>query len=146
MQTLRRNESLESRFPPPPADAERLDFELDGLHDVRSLITSTGAAAGLPESRGGDLVVAASELAANSVLHAGGHGTARVWIEADAIVVEVRDEGVIENPERLGRRQPDPSEAGGRGLWIARQLCDGVAIRSGTEGTRVRLRMALNPN
>ncbi len=146
MQTLRPNESLESRFPPPPADAERLDFEVDGLHDVRSMITSTGIAAGLSESRGGDLVVAASELAANSVLHAGGHGIARVWSEDGAIVVEVRDEGVIENPEQLGRHEPDPSGAGGRGLWIARQLCDEVAIRSGTDGTRVRLRMALNPN
>jgi anti-sigma regulatory factor (Ser/Thr protein kinase) len=127
-------------------DAERLDFELDGLHDVRSLVGLTGTAAGLPRGRGGDLVVAASELAANSVLHAGGHGTARVWIEDGTIVVEVRDEGVIEHPERLGHHRPDPTEEGGRGLWIANQLCDEVAIRSGTDGTRVRLRMALAPN
>lgn len=146
MQTLRRHESLESRFPPPPADAECLEFELDGLHDVRAMIAATGAGAGLPGNRSGDLVLAASELAANSVLHAGGHGTARVWVEDSGVVVEVRDEGVIENPERLGRRQPDTTEESGRGLWIANQLCDGVEIRSGTEGTRVRLRMALDPN
>jgi anti-sigma regulatory factor (Ser/Thr protein kinase) len=146
MQTLHRNESLESRFPPPPADAEQLDFEVDGLHDVRSLVALAGSAAGLTRGRSGDLIVAASELAANSVRHAGGHGTARVWIDGGAIAVEVRDAGVIENPERLDRRPPAPTAEGGRGLWIANQLCDEVAIRSGVDGTRVRLRMALDPS
>jgi anti-sigma regulatory factor (Ser/Thr protein kinase) len=146
MQTLRRDESPERRFTPPPADAERLDFELDGLHDVRALVAGTGEGAGLPGGRSSDLVAAASELAANSVLYAGGHGTARVWVEGGAIVVEVRDEGMIEHPEELGHRPPEKTAEGGRGLWIANQLCDEVAIRSGADGTRVRLRMQLDPN
>ena len=50
---------------------------------------------------------------------------------------------MIADPSRLGRHRPDPTEEGGRGLWIANQLCDDVDIASGAEGTRVRLRMAL---
>jgi anti-sigma regulatory factor (Ser/Thr protein kinase) len=124
-------------------DAERLDFELDGLHEVRSLVSLIGTAAGLSGRRTGDFVLAASELAANSVLHGGGGGTAHVWSDGEVLLVEVRDEGLIAEPARLGRRQPDPTAEGGRGLWIANQLCDDVAITSGVEGTRVRLRMAL---
>jgi anti-sigma regulatory factor (Ser/Thr protein kinase) len=143
MQTLRFHESRQSPLPPPPAEAERLDFELDGLHDVRSLVSLVGTAAGLTGRRTGDLVLASSELAANSVLHGGGGGTAYIWSDEDVLLVEVRDGGVIEEPSRLGRRRPDPSEESGRGLWIANQLCDDVAITSGVEGTRVRVRMAL---
>jgi anti-sigma regulatory factor (Ser/Thr protein kinase) len=145
MQTLRFTSRQQSPLPPPPAEAERLDFELDGLHEVRSLVSLVGTAAGLTGRRAGDLVIAASELAANSVLHGGGGGTAYIWSDEGVLLVEVRDEGVIEEPSRLGRRQPEPSEESG-GLWIANQLCDDVAIASGVEGTRVRLSMVLSDN
>jgi anti-sigma regulatory factor (Ser/Thr protein kinase) len=34
---------------------------------------------------------------------------------------------------------PPLSDEGGRGLWLANQLCDLVQIRSGENGTVVRL-------
>ena len=37
------------------------------------------------------------------------------------------------------RLRPDISQEGGRGLWLANQLCDLVKIRSGERGTVVRL-------
>jgi len=52
-------------------------------------------------------------------------------------------------PERALRRdedghlEPSQAEKGGRGLWLARQLCDLVEVRSSDSGTAVRLRVAL---
>jgi anti-sigma regulatory factor (Ser/Thr protein kinase) len=87
-----------------------------------------------------DLVTATSELAANSVMHGGGSGTLRLWFENGALLAEVEDRGRIEEP-LVGRLRPDISQEGGRGLWLANQLCDLVQIRSGAGGTTVRLHL-----
>jgi anti-sigma regulatory factor (Ser/Thr protein kinase) len=97
----------------------------------------------LSPARTTDLVLAASELAANSVRHGGGHGTARFWREPGALVVEVADGGRVEQP-LVGRVEPAPIQEGGRGLWMANQLCDLVRIRSAEAGTAVRLHMGLS--
>ena len=66
----------------------------------------------------------------------------RVWAEDGSLVCEVTDEGVIADP-LVGRRRPVLDRAGGRGLWIANQLCDLVQVRSGAAGTTVRLHARL---
>jgi anti-sigma regulatory factor (Ser/Thr protein kinase) len=139
MQTIRKD-GLRAGFPLAPLHAERLDFGLDDLHDIRSLVATGAAAGGLEPSRISDLVVAASELAANSILHGGGHGLATVWDEGGSVFVEVADAGTIVDP-KVGQVRPDPSAEHGRGLYIANQLCDEVAIDSSSSGTRIRLRM-----
>src|SRR6185312_2844276 len=139
MQTIR-DERLRTRFPLAPLHAERLEFGLDDLHDVRSLVASGASAGGLQPTRAGDLVVAASELAANSILHGGGRGLATVWHDGGSVFVEVADAGTIVDP-KVGQVRPDPSAEYGRGLYIANQLCDQVAIDSGPTGNRIRLRM-----
>ncbi len=131
-----------TQIPLPPAAARRLEFGLDDLHDLRAEVAATATAAGLTEPRVGDLVVAASELAANSVLHGGGRGLATIWGDHGAAYVEVADAGTITDPN-VGRDLPDPSQEHGRGLYIANQLCDVVSIESGDSGTRVRLRMEI---
>jgi anti-sigma regulatory factor (Ser/Thr protein kinase) len=127
---------------PPPDGATALEFAHGGLSSVRELVGRESAAASLPAERGSDLVVAVSELAANSVLHGGGHGTVHVWREPGALLVEVRDRGTIEQP-LVGRLRPGLEQEGGRGLWMVNQLCDLVQIRSGPDGSGVRLRMSL---
>jgi anti-sigma regulatory factor (Ser/Thr protein kinase) len=139
MQTIRKT-GLHAGFPLAPLHAERLDFGLDDLHDIRSLVAGTAAAGGLGSGRVSDLVVAASELAANSILHGGGHGLATVWEEGGSVFVEVADAGTIVD-QNVGQVRPDPSAESGRGLYIANQLCDEVAIDSSPTGTRIRLRM-----
>jgi anti-sigma regulatory factor (Ser/Thr protein kinase) len=139
MQAIR-GEELRAGFPLAPLHAERLDFGLDDLHDVRSLVAAGAAAGGLEPARASDLVVAASELAANSILHGGGRGLATVWEVAEAVFVEVADAGTIVDPT-VGKVRPDPTAEYGRGLYIANQLCDQVAIDSTETGTRIRLRM-----
>jgi anti-sigma regulatory factor (Ser/Thr protein kinase) len=141
MQTMR-SSGPRASIPLPPLAAERLEFGLDDLHDVRARVAATATAAGLAPSRVSDLVVASSELAANSVLHGGGRGLATIWGDHGAVYVEVADAGTITDPN-VGRERPDPAQEHGRGLYIANQLCDSVAIESGETGTRVRLRMEL---
>jgi len=127
-------------IPLPPLEAGRLEFGLDDLHDLRGRVAATATAAGLATSRVTDLVVAASELAANSVLYGGGRGLATIWGEDGAVFVEVADAGTITDPA-VGLRRPDPTAQNGRGLYIANQLCDQVSIDSTPTGTRIRLRM-----
>jgi anti-sigma regulatory factor (Ser/Thr protein kinase) len=131
---------FEGRLPAPPPSSRTLRFDRDGLARVRELIAEEAGKASLAGERGGDIVVAASELAANSILHGGGHGTVYAWREPGAFLVEVHDRGTIEKP-LAGRLRPGIAQVGGRGLWIVNQLCDLVQIRSDAEGTSVRLRM-----
>jgi anti-sigma regulatory factor (Ser/Thr protein kinase) len=129
-------------FPVPPPQSERFEFDRTGLFDVRQRVEWAAKSAGLPAESATDLVVAASELAANSIVHGGGSGTLRVWREGDRLLVEVEDRGRIEEP-LTGRVRPRPTDVGGRGLWLANQFCDLVQIRSGSAGTTVRLRKAV---
>ena len=139
MQTIR-GEGLRADFPLAPLHAERLEFGLDDLHDIRSLVATGASAGGLEPARVSDLVVAASELAANSILHGGGRGLATVWDDGGSVFVEVADAGTIVDP-MVGQVRPDPAAENGRGLYIANQLCDEVSIDSSPTGTRIRLRM-----
>ena len=84
---------------------------------------------------------AASELAANSVAHAGGVGWLRVWRGDGHLFVDVSDRGHLTEP-LLGRIRPSAEQERGRGLWLANQLCDLVQVRSSAGGTTVRLRAA----
>ncbi len=141
MQTLR-SEALRAGFPLPPPKADRLEFGLDDLHEVRRLVAASAEEGGLSSPRTADLVVSASELAANSILHGGGAGLVSVWEADRAVLVEVADAGTITDPN-VGKVLPDPSADHGRGLYIADQLCDALSIDSGPSGTRVRLRMEI---
>jgi len=141
MQATRPND-LGASLPLPPLRASRIEFGLDDLHDLRAQVAATATAVGLTPPRVSDLVVAASELAANSVLHGGGRGLATIWGGDAAAFVEVADAGRITDPE-VGTRRPDPAVEHGRGLYIANQLCDEVTIESGESGTRVRLRVGV---
>jgi anti-sigma regulatory factor (Ser/Thr protein kinase) len=129
-------------FPPHPGRGPGFAFDRTGLFDVRQRVGWAARRAGMPESSTRDLIVAASELATNSIVHGGGSGVLRVWFEADRILVEVEDGGQIADP-LAGRIKPEPMQVGGRGLWLANQLCDLVQIRSRRGRTVVRLQMAL---
>jgi anti-sigma regulatory factor (Ser/Thr protein kinase) len=122
---------------PEHVDVE-LDFDLSMLSDVRAVVGLHAAALGLDAERVDGLVLAASEIATNSVIYGGGRGHMRCWSDDTGFVCELRDAGRLE-PALAGRIRPEPGQASGYGLWLARQLCDRVQIRSGDEGTVVRL-------
>ena len=121
-----------------PGQVKELEFDGRSLVGVRRLVARIAAAAGLDEAPLRDLVLAADELAANSVRHGGGSGTLRAWVDRDTVICEVTDRGHIVDP-LVGRRRPRPTDIGGRGLWMANQLCDLVQIRSMPGKTVIRL-------
>jgi anti-sigma regulatory factor (Ser/Thr protein kinase) len=129
-------------LPPPAAAPETLGFGLGELGQVRERVAGAATRAGMDRRAIADLVTAASELAANSVMHGGGSGTLRIWCDDGTLLTEVEDRGRIEDP-LVGRVRPGISQEGGRGLWLANQLCDLVQIRSGQGGTVVRLHVSI---
>jgi anti-sigma regulatory factor (Ser/Thr protein kinase) len=132
---------FDAPLPAPAAPAALTGFDAHSLDEVRSTVADWASRAGLAQLRTGDLVLAVNEAAANSVLHGGGHGVLRAWSESGSLVCEVRDRGLIADP-LVGRRRPAPDATGGRGVWIVHQACDLVQLRSGADGTVVRMHMA----
>jgi anti-sigma regulatory factor (Ser/Thr protein kinase) len=128
-------------LPEPAAPADEFDFHAGTLAAVRSLVGERAVAAGIGGQRLDDVVLAAHELAANAVRHAGGRGVLRVWEENGSLICEVRDDGRIEQP-LAGRERPQPGQLGGYGLWIVNQLCELVQLRTFRTGNVVRLHMA----
>jgi anti-sigma regulatory factor (Ser/Thr protein kinase) len=129
-------------LPEPGGEPRELRFDVATLPLLRRFAARLAARAGLAEQRISDLLLAVNEVATNSVKHGGGHGLLRVWQEPDRVVCEVRDAGLIDSP-LAGRRRPDPTQGGGRGLWLANQLCHLVQLRSFAEGSVVRLHMRI---
>ncbi|MGH3170932.1 MAG: anti-sigma factor RsbA family regulatory protein [Trebonia sp.] len=128
-------------LPPPPAAAMSFTYHKD-LSAVRALVSARAWEAGLPEVKASDLVLAVSEVAANTLRHAQSEGTLSIWRDDLEIVCEVRDPGVITDP-LVGRRRPAPDAGGGHGLWLVHQVCDLVEMRSGAGGTTIRMHMSL---
>jgi anti-sigma regulatory factor (Ser/Thr protein kinase) len=122
-----------------PATAESVPFHLD-LAPLRRLVRTRARAAGLPPHRVVDLVLAVGEATANTVRHAGGAGTLRIWQDETEIVCEVSDPGQMADPQ-AGRFPPAAGTRGGQGLWIIHQACDQVEVSSGPGGTVVRMHM-----
>lgn len=123
---------------PAPRDADCMSFGGDDLAGLRSIVTRLAGQAGINPAATEDLVLAAHELATNSVIHADGGGVLRAWTQSDAFVVEICDAGMIEDP-LVGRDLLQELAENGRGVWMANQLCDLVQVRSGPAGTVVRL-------
>jgi anti-sigma regulatory factor (Ser/Thr protein kinase) len=130
-------------LPEPPADAAEHEITGDSLGDVRHFLAAEAERAGLSPARVHDLVLSAHEVASNSVRHGGGHGTLRVWLEAECLICEVRDRGQIAQQPLVGRVRPAIGQAGGWGLWLANQLCDLVQLRELPGGSVVRLHQHL---
>ena len=123
---------------PSPDSADLIEFGANDLTGLRSVVERLGLSAGIGRDAVDDVTLAAHELATNSLVHGGGHGSMLVWRQPDAFVVEVRDAGRINDP-LVGRELSSATNEHGRGLWMANQLCDLVQVRSTDFGTVVRL-------
>lgn len=135
---------LEGSLPQPNRPTVSLCFGRTDLRTVRHAVSSLARSVGLSSRRNEDFVLAVCEVATNSIQHGGGEGSLAIWREGEKLVCDVSDAGRITNP-LAGRERPPVDQVGGRGLWIANELCDLVQIRSGERGTHVRLRMEIQP-
>ena len=129
-------------LPEPENTPVTLPFTRDDLLLVRALVTERARHAGFDDERMADLVLAVNELVTNTIRHAGGRGVLRTWLENGTFLVEVVDDGHIEDPLAGRERAPD-ADGGGRGLWIVNHLCDLVQLRSSRAGSVVRLHMSV---
>jgi anti-sigma regulatory factor (Ser/Thr protein kinase) len=121
-----------------PEDADVLRYRAN-LAEVRTFAAAHAVRAGLPPGRANDLVIAVSELAANTLIHTSGPGTVTIWVTDDELICQVQDQGQITDPQ-AGMVRPAPDARGnGRGLWVVHQVCDRVEISTGQAGTTVRV-------
>ncbi|MFB6519718.1 anti-sigma factor RsbA family regulatory protein [Streptomyces sp. NPDC056401] len=132
-------------LPEPEGEPPRFAYAHGGLAEVREYADAWARGTALGAARRGDLVLAVSEAAANSLSHGGGKGTLRLWTTGGSragVVAEIRDGGRLADP-LAGRRRPSLASAnGGRGLWMIHQLCDLVEVRAVDDGFTLRLHMA----
>lgn len=129
--------------PTAAAEAALVCTTREDLRRLRAVVAARATAAGLPPARARDLVLAAHEVAANAHLHGGGSATLTTWTADGCFLCEVADRGDGIADPQAGTVPPPPTQVGGRGLWLARQLCDQVQVRTGAGGTVVRLRLSL---
>ncbi|MQA12819.1 MAG: sensor histidine kinase [Pseudonocardiaceae bacterium] len=126
---------------PQPDWATWCTVTAERLRDSRDLVWEIGLLLGMPEQHIRDLALASYEVAANAVEHGGGIAHQRAWAADGELVCEVRDHGTGIGDAFAGFHPPRTQARQGRGLWLARQLCGLVEIRSDMAGTTVRLHM-----
>jgi len=119
----------------------QLTFGAWQLGEVREAVENVLAAAEYGATRAEDVVLAVNEIATNAVEHGANEARLYVWAGADGFICEVHDTGSLRDP-LPGLQAPHPSDPRGRGVWIARQLCDSLHVWTDGRGTHVRMRAA----
>lgn len=110
------------------------------LSYLRTQAIGLAHAAGLDDIRAEGFAVAISEIAANSITHAGGTGKITiVQDDARSLYAEISDHGP--GMPNAAPTKPTVNATSGRGLWISQQLADRLRIDSSPNGTTVRLDM-----
>lgn len=106
----------------------------------RSVRTQLGAVDGPPDLIE-DFLLAADEMLSNAFRHGRSPVGLRLWTAPGALVCTISDAGAgrIDPFAGYGPAHGEDLSAGGMGLWLARQLCDHVVIRSDEHGSSVRL-------
>jgi anti-sigma regulatory factor (Ser/Thr protein kinase) len=103
-------------------------FDASTLHLLRERVAACVSAAGMPEDRAMDVILAVHELAANTVRHGAGAGRLLMRVAAGVLRCQVSDAGPGAGPWPL--RQ-------GHGLWIVRAVADEFTASSGPQGSQV---------
>ncbi|HEY2794631.1 MAG TPA: ATP-binding protein [Micromonosporaceae bacterium] len=120
----------------PVIDAMAYAVAGDVAH-VRSFVRAAALDRGLPAVRVELLVLAASELATNTIQHTTGGGRVRVWREQHQVVCEVADAGT----DKAFAQMPGADSFRGRGLAIVKRVVDELTTFATAGGSVVQLRM-----
>jgi len=127
-------------------------FDREGIAEARRGLAGCAAEAGLTGLRLEGFVLAINEIMTNAVRHGGGSGRIRLWRTVAGLACEISDPGPAATADRNpldwparnnGHRLPPTTATGGRGLWLARHLCDTMGVESGRGGTTVRLTISI---
>jgi serine/threonine-protein kinase RsbW len=112
-------------------------FDRSRITALRHAVAARAEEAGMTGARLDDFVVAVNELLTNAVRHGGGTGHLGLWAQDGAVFCDVTDHGA--GLEALIPHKPPPDQPGGRGLWLVRELTDTCEIKTGPDGTAVRI-------
>ncbi|MEV4054822.1 anti-sigma factor RsbA family regulatory protein [Amycolatopsis sp. NPDC049688] len=104
---------------------------------ARRAVTAVAPAA-LADGELDDLVLAVSEIVDNALRHGRPPVRMRIWADAGHVVVTVHDTGAGPDDPFAGLLPAD-RRVGGRGLWIAHQVCAQVTLHHDDTGFTVRL-------
>ncbi|MFC6886595.1 MULTISPECIES: sensor histidine kinase [Actinomadura] len=124
-----------------PGDAEYLPIEDDDLHGLRTFVAERAAAHGVGARAVRNLVTAANEVAANALRHGVPPMGLWIWRDGDEVLCEIADHGLWRPGPLTGFIPPESALDRGFGLWTVRLLVDLMELRSGWDGTFVRLRV-----
>ncbi|HEY2199375.1 MAG TPA: anti-sigma factor RsbA family regulatory protein [Mycobacterium sp.] len=91
---------------------------------------------GMSAERVADLLLVATELATNSLDHAGGPCQLAFWYDSGFVVCEARDMGQWADP-LAGRRPPGATGAGPYGLFVVNAIADLLRTHTTSAGTTV---------
>jgi anti-sigma regulatory factor (Ser/Thr protein kinase) len=86
-----------------------------------------------------NLAVAVSEVVANAQRHGCSPVELRVWASPERVVATIKDRGAGIQDATIGLAPVEFGQSGGRGLWIANQLCDHLSISRLADGFEVKL-------
>jgi anti-sigma regulatory factor (Ser/Thr protein kinase) len=119
-------------------------FDSGTLYALRSAVQAHAFAAGMPERRADDVVIAIHELAANVVQHGAGRGRLRMWQMPGALQFQVDDGARPASPDGTAPNAADRwPYLKGHGLWLVREVADRMSLVSGPGGTRAHVMFTL---
>lgn len=110
-----------------------LPCSADSIGAARQLVN--GHTSSLASQQREDAALMVSELVTNAVVHGVGAIWLRIDLEADAVRIEVADEGNVRVTPT-----PEPGAHGGWGLRIVEQLADDWGVLDGSTRVWFRLR------
>lgn len=120
------------------------DFNAETVAALRHRLRVEVTALGLTGDAGYDFVLAVHELVTNAVRHGGGHGRLVLRREGDVLICEVTDQGG--GGGTLPVRLSAADAAGGRGLWLAHQLSEGLVLTRHLHGLTATVTVCLQPS
>ncbi|MEV0523385.1 ATP-binding protein [Streptomyces sp. NPDC050439] len=128
----------------PPVTLLESRFTKDDLPRLRMLVDQYADHQGLAEPRRSDFIVALDAVAVNAVEHAGGGGTLILQRTNGHLACHIHDLGPGFSADVIPELAPGLNgHPGGRGLWLAGLLTDGLTISAGPGGSKVTLTVRL---
>jgi anti-sigma regulatory factor (Ser/Thr protein kinase) len=124
----------------PPASAEEFCCETKAdLAAARAFVRVHATRAGLGTKVTAELSLAVSEVMTNALDYGQAPRRLYAYSEGPMLVCHVHDSGEGPGNPLASYLPPGIGPVPGRGLWVARQLCDSLEIATDATGTHVRL-------
>jgi anti-sigma regulatory factor (Ser/Thr protein kinase) len=129
------DEPLEATPPALAAD------DITGVGTVRQAVRAVLDTVQGPRDVVEDHLLAVDEMLSNALRHGRPPVSLRLWTAPGTLVCTIGDggDGPSDPFAGYGPAHGEDLSAGGMGLWLARQLCDHVVLRSDGHGASVRL-------